>query len=74
MDREVYMAAAQFALTMATNLLPILTFFIALDNAKRSALRAWERSTSPVASVGAQLRDDIIHIGASISELHFLLG
>jgi len=74
MDIEVYMAAAQFALTMATNLLPILSFFIALDNAKRSALSAWERSTTSVASVGAQLRDDIIHIGASISELHFLLG
>ena len=41
---------------------------------KRSALRAWERTASPVAAVGAQLRDDIIFVGVALSELYFLVG
>ena len=73
-DIEVYLAAAQFALSTTTHLLPILSFFITLYNVKMSAYRAWERTTRQVAVMGAMLREDLIYISSSLTELHFLLS
>ena len=59
MDIEVYLTAAQFALSTATHLLPIFSFFITLHNVEMSAYRALERTTRPGATVGAMLREDL---------------
>ena len=67
MDIEVYTAAAELAMTMAKTILPLLSCIVALDSAKRAALRAWERATRPGAAVGAKLRDDIVAVGAALS-------
>lgn len=65
------MAATQFALMTTINLLPMLSFFIALQSA---TLRAWERATSPVAEVGARIWENVIYIGSALLELDSVLG
>ena len=73
MDVEVYTAAAELAMTMAQTLLPLLSFIVALDSAKRTALRVWERGARRVAAVGTKLRADTVAVGAALSELRWLL-
>ena len=74
MDIEYYLAAFEFAMSTARNMMPLLSFIISLERAKRVAISTWERSTRPVAAVGARLRDELRAVGAALSELRFLLG
>ena len=73
MELEVYTAASEEALRMALGLLPLVSLFMSLCEAKRSALRLWESSSNAVAAVGARLHAQLSSLLGALLELNFLL-
>ena len=58
---------------MTLGLLPLVSLFMSLCEAKRSALRLWESSSNVVAAVGARLRAQLSSLLGALLELNFLL-